>query len=90
MNYKYVCCIQSILDYDDDDEEFDEDSSPTLKVMVLKRVDDNSTIFSPDDTDNFVVLKNQIVGVLPDPIMIEKDRKFLYEFPRSVAVFEQA
>lgn len=35
VNYKYVCCIQSILHYDDDDEEFDEDSSPTLKVMGL-------------------------------------------------------
>lgn len=89
VNYKYVCCIQSVLQ-DEDDDEPDDKLGPKIKVMGLKRDDENATTFCPDEADIFVISETQIVGVLPDPQIIEKDRKFMFVFPGSVAVFEKA
>lgn len=84
-NYKYVCCIQSMLD---ESEDFGD--SLKIQVMGLRRFDEHSTTFYPDESDVFLVEKQQILSVLPDPKIIEKDRKLMFVFPGSVSVFEQA
>lgn len=85
INYKYVCCIQSVLQDEEED-----DSDHNIRVMGLKREDDHATTFYPDVSDIFMITMNQIVGVLPEPLIKEKDRKVVYIFPGSVAVFEKA
>ena len=87
INYKYVCCVQSILPQDDDDQD---DNYPNIRVMGLRCVDEHATTFCPQENDMFVVFKNQIIGVLPDPEVVTKDRKLLYIFPGTVAVFEKS
>ncbi|XP_039298559.1 uncharacterized protein LOC111046933 [Nilaparvata lugens] len=90
VNYKYVCCIQSVLGLEEEDDFDDDDSETKIKVMGLRRVDEHATTFFPDELDIFVISKTQILGVLPDPKITEKDRKLMFVFPGSVAVFEKA
>lgn len=60
------------------------------QLWVSLREDEHATTFRPDEADIFVIDISQIVGVLPEPQITEKDRKVVYVFPGSLAVFEKA
>lgn len=84
IKYKYACSILSVLPEDDD-----EDDGLKVWVMGLRVVDEYATTFKTEDTDVFIIDFNQILGILPDPELVEKDRRILMVFPGTVSVYEQ-
>lgn len=78
IHYKCVCCIQ-LVDQEDGE----------IVVNGYRRYDELSTQFVQNENDNFAVSSEQITAILPIPELKEIDRKIVYEFPGSVAVFEK-
>lgn len=85
VNYKYVCCIKYVRNDDDDDEELDN----PIVVVSLKRADKYATSFYIVENDVFDINIDQILGILPEPKIVIKDRKIMYVFPGTVSVFEK-
>lgn len=78
IHYNYVCCIQSI-DQEDGD----------IVVQGFERLNSVSTEFiqKPNDVSNITF--EMIKAVLPDPKLEYRDRKIIYIFPGTVAVYEK-
>lgn len=76
--FKYVCLVQSV---DDDDGD--------VIVQGLKQRDCIGTQFSTNDGDMSTITAEMIQAILPDPNMIMKGRKFIYQFNGYIKVNEK-
>lgn len=78
VHYKYVCRVQEI---DDGDGE--------IVVQGYERANNIATEFVEKSNDLSTIEFENIEAILPEPTIIHKNRKLLYVFPGSVAVFEK-
>lgn len=75
-NFKYVACITNVDEEDGD-----------ITVQGLRQSNAESTEFVEKVNDIFSVTIFEIVGVLPTPYTLYKNRQITYKFPGSVPVY---
>lgn len=73
--FKYVCVVQDV-------------ESAEIKITGLKSWDSSKTLFTINETDVSYINIEQILGVLPDPVIQMKGERILYKFPSVVPVQE--
>lgn len=78
VNYRYVCCVQSGLDTDEE-----------LKVMGLRSVDSTKRNFTVNESDVSYIKYDQILGALPDPDIHQQGLRLRLTFSGPVDILEQ-
>ena len=71
-----MCVVQNIL------------LSGDFEVMSLKSINKTKTVFTPNEKDTSVISQNDIIDVLPNPVLVEHGRKVCYKFKKTIDVFE--
>lgn len=61
-----------------------------MKVLFLRIVGESGKLFKTDENDISFVNFDQILSVLPTPVLKNVRNSFFYEFPLVVNVYEQA
>jgi len=76
--FKYVCCV---CDVNEDDDE--------IMVQSFKKSDILGTQFSLKENDKSTIDYEMICAILPNPEIVDKTRKLIYQFPGYVTVIEK-
>lgn len=76
--FKYVCAIENI-----------EENIEEIKVVGLKSVDSTYHNFAVVETDISYITFNQIIGLLPMPLIHNKGERIFYHFDKKIPVIEQ-
>lgn len=79
IKYKYVGLCKSELDEDGD-----------VRIMYLKNCGERNTLFKLNESDVSDVTFDQIVAILPDPMLRLKGKRAFYKFKGSIDVYEQS
>jgi len=67
----------------------DENQNGCISVQGLQKENYQKTQFSIKENDLSSVNIDMILAILPEPKLIQCNRKFIYEFPESVDVNEK-
>lgn len=76
--FKYVCCV---CDVNQDDDE--------IIVQGFKKSDVLGTQFLFKENDKSTINYDMICAILPNPEIVDKTRKLVYQFPGYVTVIEK-
>lgn len=74
--FNYVCCVCKV----NNDEGF---------IQVQGMTQEKKNQFSMKENDLLHVTIDMVLAILPEPILIQNNRKLLYEFPGSIVVNEK-
>lgn len=77
--YRYVGLCKSELDEDGD-----------VRIMYLKNCGEKNTLFKLNESDISDVNFDQIVAILPDPMLRMNGKRAYYKFKGSIDVYEQS
>jgi len=77
--FTYICCVNRM----------DENQDGCISVQGLQKENYQKTQFSIKENDLSSVTIDMILAILPEPKLIQCNRKFIYEFPGSVDVNEK-
>lgn len=82
-SYRYVCMVQCPPE---EDEDGDDDE---LSVMSLRCLDSTKKQFCTAESDISFMKLDQVIGILPEPGLIQRGERIRYIFHKSVDVFEK-
>lgn len=83
IKYRYACIVQRPPDTEESV------INPEISVMSLKSIDATKKIFIPKEEDvSFVQIKD-VLGILPQPDLLQHGDRMRYAFPKRVNVYEQ-
>lgn len=77
--FTYVCCVNNLV----------ENSENNIQVQGLQKENYQSTHFSIKENDVSYINIEMVLAILPEPLLIECNRKFIYEFSQSIQVNEK-
>lgn len=71
----YVCSVISV-----------DHQEGTLQVQGLRKCNYQNTHFSVKENDISCATFNMVLAILPEPVLIESNKKFIYEFFERIDV----
>jgi len=80
----YVCCVNQLVNTQS------ENTPETIfQVQGLRKQNEKGTQFSIKDNDISMINIEMVLAILPQPILIQSHRKYIYEFSRNIDVKEK-